>query len=205
MPLVGMGMFLVTFVYAASAYPGGSENIPRASSYSFFHNFLCDLMEPQLLVGGENTARPKGIFAHVILSLTMMSFFYFLPEIFDWRNAKTQIIRYMGMLSMAVLGLMFTPYHDFLVTGTAVIGSIALIPFFLEMRKYPDGALKTLAYLCFAMSVVVFFIFVTKIGYYYLPFLQKITFMLDASWVIWVALIVFQKRATTLINRNPRL
>ncbi|MGB3467836.1 MAG: hypothetical protein WBA74_21290, partial [Cyclobacteriaceae bacterium] len=192
-PVVGMAIYIVVFIIAAIEYPGGSENVPMAIGYSFFHNFLCDAMNEVTHGGLLNPARSLAIKSHLILSATMISFFFVLPEIFDWKNRNTQLIRYVGMLTMTVFIFMYTSYHDHIVTATGVLGTFALIPFFIEMRKYPGGGLKTLAYTCFALSIIVFFIFETKIGYYYLPFLQKITFFFDAYWVIWVSLIVYKK------------
>lgn len=148
--------------------------------------------------GVQNPARPLAVKSHLILSATMIAFFFILPEIFNWKNRNTQLIRYVGMLTMTVFIFMYTSLHDHIVTATGILGTFALIPFFKEMRKYPNGWLKNLAYICFALSIIVFFIFETKIGYYYLPFMQKITFFFDATWVIWVSLIVYQKREMIL-------
>ena len=93
---------------------------------------------------------------------------------------------------------MYTEYHDLIVTITGVLGVIALIPFFIELQNFKNKGLKLLAYLCYALSIIVFFIFETKIGLYYLPFLQKITFVLDAYWVIWSCIIVINKNKTPL-------
>lgn len=200
-PIVGMGLYLAVFIIAAMDYPGGSENIPSAVGYSFFNNFLCDVMNPTTHGGSYNPARLIAIISHLILSVTMITFFYLLPELFSWNNLNTKVTRYVGMLTMTVFVFMYTPLHDHIVTATGVLGTVALIPFFISMKKYPNGGLKSLAYLCFVLSIVVFFIFETKIGYYYLPFLQKITFFFDALWVIWVSIIVIKKNQVLVLER----
>lgn len=192
-PIVGMAIYIILFAYTATLYPGGSINEPLASSHSYFHNFLCDLMNPTAANGVENTARPFAIIAHLILSLTMISFFYILPEIFNHQNRNTMMVRGFGMFTMTVFIFMYTAYHDLIVTLTGVFGTVALVPFFIEVYRYNNQRLKQLAYLCYLMSLIVFISFQTKIGFYYLPFLQKITFVLDAIWVIWVSLIVLKK------------
>jgi hypothetical protein len=88
---------------------------------------------------------------------------------------------------------MYTEYHDEIVTATAVFGTLALIPFFIELKNYSNSGLKNISLACFGLSVIVFLIFVSKIGFYYLPFIQKMAFVLDASWAIWVSLIVIKK------------
>ncbi len=192
-PIVGMGFYLIIFSIAASTYAGGSINVPAADSYSFFNNFLCDVMDPVTKRGDFNPARNLAIISHLILSFAMICFFYLLPEIFSKRGKNFYLIRYTGMFTMSVFIFMYTSYHDLVVTLTGIFGTIALIPFFIELRYYPNKLLKILAYVCFTLSIIVFFIFETKIGFYYLPFLQKVTFLFDTVWVIWVSLIVLRK------------
>ena len=191
--IAAMGAYLIVFSIAALDYPGGSTNIPDYIGYSFFHNFLCDVMNPVTQTGVLNHARPLAIVSHLILSFTMISFFYLLPEIFSVKNRNTKLTRGFGMLTMFVFIFMYTEHHDSIVTATAVLGTIALIPFFIELANYPNLGLKNLARICFGLSLIVFLIFVSKIGFYYLPFIQKMAFVLDASWVIWVSLIVIKK------------
>jgi hypothetical protein len=197
-PIFGLGLYIIAFIFAASAYPGGSANYPHANGYSFYHNFLCDIMNPITQTGIINNARFLAIISHMILSFTMISFFYILPKIFDVKNRNTTLIAYFGMATMTVFIFMYTEYHDLIVTITGVLGVIALIPFFIELQNFKNKGLKLLAYLCYALSIIVFFIFETKIGLYYLPFLQKITFVLDAYWVIWSCIIVINKNKTPL-------
>ena len=192
-PIFGLVIYTIVFTFTAFAYPGGSINQPLAKGYSFFHNFLCDTMDPITQVGSVNNARFIAVIAHLILSCTMISFFYILPQIFTVKNRNTKLIAYFGMAAMTVFIFMFTKYHDIIVTITGVLGAIALVPFFIELRHFKNKGLKQLAYLCYVMSIIVFFIFETKIGFYYLPFIQKITFFVDASWVTWTCIIVINK------------
>ncbi|MEM7107566.1 MAG: hypothetical protein AAF519_05015, partial [Bacteroidota bacterium] len=193
LPIFGMAIYLVMFTYTTTLYPGGSENYPNRVGHSFFHNLLCDLNGATAINGAANPARPMSIASHIVLSLTMILFFYALPDIFPNQNRNTQLVRIFGMLSMTVFILMFTQYHDKIVVVVAALGTMALLPFFIEVLKYPNSLLRRWAYLCYLMSVVVFVIFITKFGYYYLPFLQKVTFVVDAVWVIWVCLLVIEK------------
>ncbi len=197
-PIFGLGLYIIAFTFAASEYPGGSISYPQANGYSFYHNFLCDIMNPITQTGIINNARFLAIISHMILSFTMISFFYILPKIFDVKNRNTTLIAYFGIATMTVFIFMYTEYHDLIVTITGVLGVIALIPFFIELQNFKNKGLKLLAYLCYALSIIVFFIFETKIGIYYLPFLQKITFVLDAYWVIWSCIIVINKNKTPL-------
>ena len=193
-PIVGLLGFLLFFVIATTLYPGGSVNEIASEGYSYFHNFICDLMSLHLEEGVVNDARPIAIIAHLMLSFGMISFFYILPEIFTVQNRNTRTIRFLGMFTMTVFIFMYTDYHDLVVTITGVLGSIALVPFFLELINYENRGLKVLAYTCFILSILVFLSYETKIGFYFTPILQKITFVFDSIWIIWVCLMVASKR-----------
>jgi len=193
-PIFGLISYVFLFSIAVNKYPGGSINDMASEGYSFFHNFLCDLMLSITENGNTNHARPIAIIGHLMLSFAMISFFYILPEIFSYKNLNTLLIRCFGVLTMSIFIFMYTQYHDLVVTLTGMFGIAALLPFMLEMRSYEVRGLKLLSYLCIALSLIVFISFETKIGFYYLPFLQKITFLFDAWWVVWVSLIVAKKR-----------
>lgn len=99
---------------------------------------------------------------------------------------------------MTIFIFMSTEYHDLIVTITGILGTVALIPLFIELHSYENKKLKYLVYLCYSLSIIVFLIFETKIGFYYLPIIQKITFGVDALWVIWTCIIVINKNKSSL-------
>ncbi len=198
-PIIGLMGFLLFFVIATTKYPGGSVNDMASEGYSHFHNFICDLMSLNLEKGTVNDARPIAIVAHLLLSFSLISFFYILPEIFTVQNTNTRIVRFLGMLTMTIFIFMFTDYHDLVVTITGVLCTISLAPFFFELINYENRRLKALAYLCFSLSMLLFLSYETKIGFYYTPFLQKITFVFDSIWIVWISLIVASKRQLEFI------
>lgn len=192
-PMIGLVVYVIVFLYAASLYPGGSLYHPDATDYSHFHNLLCDAMDKVTQTGKVNDGRAMAVVSHLILSVTMIAFFLVLPRVFDWKNRNTKMIRYFGVLSMAVFAFMFTDYHDLIVTITGIVGTIAMVPFFIELQRLKNLSFKTISYLCFALSIIVYLMFETKIGFYYLPLIQKIAFFVDAIWVYWVCIMIIKK------------
>ena len=124
-----MIVYLILFVTAASFYPGGSDNLPLGENgYSFFHNFLCDTNNEFTHSGIRNPGQSIAVLAHLVLSFTMMSFFYVLPGIFSHQNRNTKLIRVFGVLAMAVFTFMYQEdLHDLVVTLTGVFGSMAFV------------------------------------------------------------------------------
>lgn len=196
-----MIVYLILFVTAASFYPGGSDNLPLGENgYSFFHNFLCDTNNEFTHSGIRNPGQSIAVLAHLVLSFTMMSFFYVLPGIFSHQNRNTKLIRVFGVLAMAVFTFMYQEdLHDLVVTLTGVFGSMAFVPIFIELIKYKNNSFKALTYLVYAMSLTLYLGFETKVGIYYMPFLQKFVFIIDAALVIWTGLILILKNKQSAI------
>jgi hypothetical protein len=194
-PIVGMITYLIMFFTAASFYPGGSDNIPNAQNgYSVFHNFLCDTNNQFTHSGLENRGKLLANLAHIVLSITMMSFFYVMPNIFDHSNRNTKLIKILGVLSMAIFTFMYQEeLHDLVVTLVGIFASMAFVPIFIELVKYKNRPFKVLTYIVFTMSIALYLGFETKVGIYYMPFLQKFVFMVDAALVIWTGIIVLRK------------
>ena len=199
-----MVIYLIMFTTAASFYPGGSDNLPLAENgYSFFHNFLCDTNNEFTHSGLKNNGKLLANLAHIVLSVTMMSFFYVMPNIFEHSNRNTKIIKILGVLSMAIFTFMYQEeLHDLVVTLVGIFASMAFVPIFIELVKYKNKAFKMLTYIVFAMSIALYLGFQTKVGIYYMPFLQKFVFLVDASLVIWTGVIVVQKNK---IQQNNQL
>ena len=191
--MIGLVIYVVVFVYAASLYSGGSLYHMDSTDYSYFHNLLCDTMDVVTPNGLVNEGRSMAVIAHLILGVTMISFFLVLPRVFETQNRNTKMVAFFGVLSMTVFLFMFTQYHDLIVTITGIIGTMAMIPFFIELQRRKGIDFKVISYLCFAMSIIVYLMFETKIGYFYLPLIQKIAFVIDAIWVFWVCIIVIKK------------
>lgn len=183
------------FTTAAILYPGGSDNVPDAQNgYSFFHNFLCDTNNEYSHSGLKNNGKLLANLAHIMLSITMMSFFYVMPNIFDHSNRNTKLIKILGVLSMAIFTFMYQEeLHDLVVTLVGIFASMAFLPIFIELVKYKNRPFKILTYVVFVMSIALYLGFETKVGIYYMPFLQKFVFMVDATLVIWTGIIVVKK------------
>lgn len=194
-PIFGLGFYLIAFFVAINYYPGGSNNLPLdATGYSFFHNFLCDTLHVVTYSGLSNNGVTIAIVAHLLLSFTMISFFYILPNVFSVTNRNTKLIRVFGMFTMTVFILMYAEkQHDFIVILTGIFGSITFVPLFIQLHHFHNKKFKQVAYLFFILSILVFFSYETKIGFYYLPFFQKIVFVVDSVLVVWASIIVIKK------------
>ena len=190
-PIFGILIYLVMFTIAASFYPGGSNNVPTAQNgYSIFHNYLCDSNNQTTHSGLENKGKLLANLSHLVLSITMMTFFYVFPNIFGHRNRNTKLIKILGVFSMAIFTFMYQEeLHDLIVTLVGIFASMAFVPIFIELVNYKNRPFKILTCIVFLMSIALYLGFETKTGIYYMPFLQKIVFLVDSTLVIWTGVI----------------
>lgn len=197
-PILGICIYLVFYFIAIQSYPGGSENDLSTIGYNHFHNFLCDANHQITSSGLINDGRTLAIIGHVFLTIGMVCFFYILPEIFNYENKNTRWVKKVGMFTFACFVLMFTKYHDYIVFTTGVFGTIALIPYFIELKHFDKKLFIQLSWFCFLIGVGVFFMYFSKLGYFYLPFIEKIAFVFYSIWVFWVSFIVADNRKKKL-------
>ena len=124
-PIVGLALYVLVFAFAAADYPGGVILIiPMLLVIVFLTTFCAIVMHPITPGGITNHARLLAIISHLILSLTMISFFYVLPKIFPIKNRNTKLIAFFGVSTMTVFIFMYTDYHDEIVTITGILGTI---------------------------------------------------------------------------------
>ena len=79
--------------------------------------------------------------------------------------------------------------HDLIVTLVGIFASMAFVPIFIELVNYKNRPFKILTCIVFLMSIALYLGFETKTGIYYMPFLQKIVFLVDTTLVIWTGVI----------------
>ena len=102
LPFLGTDLFLLFYIIAAIKYPGGSYADPTHEGFSFFNNYLCDLLDSQAIIGIENTASLYARLSLAILCLTMIIIWSYLPKLFSKKSIFHPIIQIAGVSSMLV-------------------------------------------------------------------------------------------------------
>lgn len=167
--------------------------------FSFAENLLCDMMAAKSNLGLDNPARVMAILGHVFLTIGMITFFYIIPRVFDFKNRNVKLAQVFGMMSMTVFVLFSTELHDFFVLITGCLGIAALVPLAIEYIRLGWEPHSLYGTLCIILSLMVFFSFQFKILIDYLPVFQKTVFLLDSIWVAWVCLIVRKRFKLSLV------
>ena len=188
LPRVGILLFWVLFIYAATLYPGGSQADSNSVGYDWVNNYWCNLLNSHATNGLPNPARPIAITAMIILCLSLIFFFMqFAKKVSQHKNWQN-IILYSGSISMLFAVFIFTDYHDLMTTLSSIFGVFAVVGIILEIYRSALNLYKITGVICILLLGMNNFIYYTEIGINYLPLLQKITLAIVLAWVGGVSL-----------------
>ena len=193
LPLVGMVMFILLYAIAAKHYPGGSWADPGQTGFSFWNNYLCDLLDTHTVTGVLNPARVYARIALLVLCTSLMLLWHGLPKLFKHQNHNLKIMQWAGVLSFGVTLLLGSESHDTITRIAGFIGVIALILLFVNFYRVRYYALLGFGLFCLTIFFLNYYIYETGILIHLLPFIQKVTFL---SFILWFAVLnVFVYRA----------
>lgn len=182
LPVVAMLLFILFYVIAALKYPGGSWKDPSHTGFSFWNNYLCDLLDSIAINGVQNTAKIWSRTALAILCAGLVYLWYHLPILFARRGRGTKILWASGLLAFVALLSLSEGTHDISVRIAGFLGTVALIALVVELYNYEYTTLYPLGILCIVIFLVNYGIYETGNGLRFLPVLQKFTFTLFFLW-----------------------
>lgn len=186
--IAGITTFVLFFVIAASFYPGGSNFDPSSIGYSWKENFWCELLGRSAKNSMPNTARPFALIGMIGLSVGVSSFWFFITGLLYQKGTLKLLVRSCGILSMIFSSFISTVYHDLFIFASVITGSVA---FFLLFNSLWQRANYAYFISGIAFMILIFancFIYLTNIGEFVLPSLQKLTFLTSLSWIVYLSI-----------------
>ncbi len=184
LPIIGILIFVMLYLVAASLYPGGSSAFPEKDGFDWINSYWCNLTESYAINGKVNTARPYALSGVVILCISLTHFFFLFPRYFELKSPWDTIVAFSGLLACIFALLIHTELHDIMAIMASVFGSFTVIALFFGLRKS--------GWYHFIWTGVVCLILVAGNGYVYfsrnyaelLPLIQKITFAIVLLWFL---------------------
>lgn len=198
LPILGMSIFVLLYILAALNYPGGSWNDPTSTQFSFWNNYLCDLLD-QVAVNGElNSGRFYARAALGVLCISLLYLWAHIPFLFSRRNWNTVLMWLSGILALTITMLLSSGTHDLTVRIAGAFGAIAFLSAFAEMRVAGYSGLMRFGWLCLFIFLGNYYIYETGSGIQTLPVVQKATFSCYIAWFVWLNITLFRhlKRLT---------
>jgi hypothetical protein len=166
-------------------YPGGSQVNKYSSGFSWQDNYWCNLLNTHAINGDPNPGRPVAMASALVLSMTLIIFWWLFPRILNFARPGKLMIQLSGIGSMMIVLFLSSRYHDTILNIAVLLSLFALAGTFM-------GLYKMKWYLLFAFGVFnMMLVVLNNMIYYsgnldYLPVIQKITFL---SFLIWICLI----------------
>ncbi|SDS18562.1 hypothetical protein SAMN04515667_1601 [Formosa sp. Hel1_31_208] len=191
-PVIGIGMFVLLYIIAAFKYPGGSWDSIEQSGFSFWNNYLCDLLDSHAVNGAPNDARLFARAALGILCASLLLLWYHLPKLFVKKSTNLWIMRLSGFLALIVMLFIASETHDSIVRIAGVFGVIAIISLIIELHKIRFRTLQHLGIFCVIIFFINYFIYETGSYIHLLPVIQKITFSCFILWFVLLAISLYQ-------------
>jgi len=184
LPTIGILIFIGLYVYAANQYPGGSQANINSLEFDWINNYWCNLLNEESINGKQNPARPIAILAMLILSGSLLMFFFQFSKHFEENKIWKLIIQVCGTISMVTAIFIFTEYHDQVTILASVFGFFVMIGIIKGIYQSDMQLFKISGILCLFMLGINNYIYYSGSFIKYLPLIQKITFVLVLAWVM---------------------
>ncbi len=193
LPLIGMLMFIILYIVAAVLYPGGSWRFPNATEFSFWNNYLCDLLDQYAISGELNQARHAARVALGFLCASLLLLWYFLPLMFPGGGLNKAIMWVSGILALSTTFFLSSGTHDLTVRIAGFFGVLAFIGCFVELYRIRYLNLFYFGIACLLIFIGNYYIYETGVLIRVLPIVQKATFICCIYWFVLLNLALIRK------------
>jgi hypothetical protein len=186
LPVAGSFLFIVLYIVAASLYPGGSQADVHSKSFSWQHNYWCNLLNETAINGEHNRGRYAAIAAMAVLIITLLSFWIISARLLQTSKVARTVILFSGLLSMALLPFLSTSLHDAIINSSGFLGLVAMAGVYMGIYRSKWYGLFILGIINLLLVGLNNYIYHFGDTLYLLPVVQKITFL---SFLTWVCLV----------------
>ncbi len=193
LPLFGMLLFVLFYILAALKYPGGSWIMPQQNGFSFWNNYLCDLLDQNAINGELNTARYFARISLTVLCLSLVLLWYYLPSLFKGKNFNKNIMWLSGIAALVATSFLSSGAHDRTIRIAGFFAVIAFLTCFVELLKARHMKLFVFGIGCLIIFLVNYYIYETGLYIRLLPVIQKITFICFIIWFIMLDVFFYRK------------
>ena len=193
LPFWGTVVFAILYVIATWFYPGGSQMDEQAKGFSWLHNYWCNLLSEPALNGQHNPSKPIAILAMAVLAVTLSSFWFLFAASLNFKVIPRRVIQVSGLLSMTTGLFIYSAEHDLLVNVASFFGLIATLGTFFglwNLKWYGLFGFGIFNILLVALNNLLYY---NDSLIFYLPVVQKLTFLSFLLWVSLICLKIYRK------------
>lgn len=187
-PLTGIPLFLVLYVWASCYYPGGSQADAHSLGFSWVNNYWCNLLNSTAINGQPNPAKPIALAAMLILCISLAVFWISFSKIVLTGQGLKLFTMTSGITAMSTAVLLTTSLnHDMVTNLSSLLGLCAVAGTLIGLFRW-----KWLNLFWFG-SVNLLLVLLNNLLYYspslihHLPLVQKISFAFFLAWFFLIS------------------
>jgi len=201
-PVLGALLFIGIYFIATLYYPGGSQIDANSTGFSWADNYWCNLLNAKAMNGKINPASPIAGSGMIVISITLVMFWYLLPKYIRYGKYEAIAIQGSGFLAMLVAAFLSSAYHDTVIYTATFFGLIALFGTFLGLFRAQWHFLLGFGVFNLLVTVIDLYIYTTKDYLVILPIVQKINFLFFLIWIMMVNVRIYKSQ---IPNITPSL
>ena len=193
-PVYGILAFFILYIVATFYYSGGSQQDMHSIGFSWLHNYWCNLLNDKAINGEVNNAQPIAFVAMIILLLTIVLFWLFIPPYF-FPNYRVRLsVQFLGITGISLGFFVFTHFHDFIINVATSFSIIAFIFLMNKLYKIREKRLFYFGLLNFVLIIINNYCYYVPGKILYLPVIQKFTFLSFLTWMATISISVNKKQ-----------
>jgi hypothetical protein len=182
-PLLASLVFVLLYVIAAGLYPGGNYEDRTAKGFNWEHNYWCNLLHDKAINGEVNTARPLALAAMGVLAFGLLSFWMICARLMYRQQLVRWIMYLSGVISIAALFYLSSELHDTVINISGGFGLIAMAGVYAGLYQKRWRLLFLFGIINIFLIAANNYIYYSGNGFFYLPIVQKITFLSCLAWI----------------------
>ena len=134
----------------------------------------------------------------LVLSLTLILFWYIFPVRTEFKKTTRLIIQISGIAAMIIGMFLFTEQHDIIINLATLFGLVAIIGTFLGLNKLRWTKLFWMGIFNIVLVALNNILYYGN-GLFYLPMVQKITFLYFLLWICLIDINLYSKTNSRLL------
>lgn len=192
--MAGIFVYIVLYFTAAIMYPGGSNFNKHQVGFNIFTNYWCELLGENSKNGKLNIARPFGLIAMSVLSISLSIFWIKIPYMLTLKNWMSSILQISGVSAMLCSSFIFTHFHDLFILLAVIFGIIAFSFSIYGLYLNKATSFFRLGISCIFLILLNNFIYIFDFMINYLPIIQKFTFAFVFIWISFLSFHFFKEQ-----------
>jgi hypothetical protein len=176
-PLLGIPLFVLLYVWASFYYPGGSQADAQSTGFSWVNNYWCNLLNTTAINGQINSAQPIAMTAMVVLCISLAVFWYLFSMISLSKTLWFRVTQFSGIAAMGTALLLNSSVdHDLITNLASLLGLMALVGTLIGLRRLQWNILFWFGTMNLLLVLLNNFLYYNPELIGYLPLVQKISF-----------------------------